>query len=127
MIPRALTIAGSDSGGGAGIQADLKTFAALGVWGTSAITSVTVQNTEGVHGVSDVPADIVAAQVGAVADDIGVDAAKTGMLSSAAIVDAVADAVAASSIRTLVASDRGLGLCTNQDLRGRCCGEPGYR
>ena len=68
----------------------------------SAITSITVQNTEGVHGVSDVPADIVAAQVRAVADDIGVDAAKTGMLSSAAIVEAVADAVAASSIRMLV-------------------------
>ena len=100
--PRALTIAGSDSGGGAGIQADLATFAALGVWGMSAITSITVQNTQGVHGVSDVPADVVAAQVRAVADDIGVDAAKTGMLSSAAIVEAVADAVAASNIGTLV-------------------------
>jgi len=100
--PRALTIAGSDSGGGAGIQADLATFAALGVWGMSAITSITVQNTEGVHGVSDVPADVVAAQVRAVADDIGVDAAKTGMLSSAAIVEAVADAVAASGVRSLV-------------------------
>src|SRR5437879_12139486 len=87
-VPRALTIAGSDSGGGAGIQADLKTFAVLGVWGMSAITSVTVQNTEGVAGVSDVPAEIVAAQIRAVAADIGVDAAKTGMLSSAPIVEA---------------------------------------
>ena len=101
-MARALTIAGSDSGGGAGIQADLKTFAALGVWGTSAITSITVQNTRGVTGVSDVPADIVAAQVRAVADDIGVDAAKTGMLSRAEIVLAVADEVAAGGVPNLV-------------------------
>src|SRR5204863_5870383 len=93
--PRALTIAGSDSGGGAGIQADLKTFAVLGVWGTSAVTSVTVQNTLGVSEVSDVPAAVVGAQVRAVAGDIGVDAAKTGMLSSAEIVTAVADAIEA--------------------------------
>jgi hydroxymethylpyrimidine/phosphomethylpyrimidine kinase len=92
-VPRALTIAGSDSGGGAGIQADLKTFAVLGVWGMSAVTSITVQNTKGVTGVSDVPADIVAAQILAVATDIGVDAAKTGMLSSSEIVEAVADAI----------------------------------
>ena len=92
-VPRALTIAGSDSGGGAGIQADLKTFAVLGVWGMSAVTSITVQNTKGVTGVSDVPADVVAAQILAVATDIGVDAAKTGMLSSSEIVEAVADAI----------------------------------
>jgi hydroxymethylpyrimidine/phosphomethylpyrimidine kinase len=92
-VPRALTIAGSDSGGGAGIQADLKTFAVLGVWGMSAVTSITVQNTKGVTAVSDVPADVVAAQILAVATDIGVDAAKTGMLSSAEIVEAVADAI----------------------------------
>ena len=101
-VPRALTIAGSDSGGGAGIQADLKTFAVLGVWGMSAVTSVTVQNTVGVSGVSDVPPDIVAAQIRAVASDIGVDAAKTGMLSSAEIVDAVAGAVQEMQIRPLV-------------------------
>ncbi|HXY71474.1 MAG TPA: bifunctional hydroxymethylpyrimidine kinase/phosphomethylpyrimidine kinase, partial [Actinomycetota bacterium] len=71
-VPRALTIAGSDSGGGAGIQADLKTFAALGVWGTSAITSITVQNTRGVSGVADVLPETVAAQIRAVAEDIGV-------------------------------------------------------
>jgi hydroxymethylpyrimidine/phosphomethylpyrimidine kinase len=100
--PRALTIAGSDSGGGAGIQADLKTFAVLGVWGMSAITSVTVQTTEGVTDVADVPAAVVAAQVRAVAADIGVDAAKTGMLSNAGIVRAVAVAVAGSGIRNLV-------------------------
>src|SRR5687767_13426948 len=68
-VRRALTIAGSDSGGGAGIQADLKTFAVLGVWGMSAVTSITVQNTKGVTGVSDVPADVVAAQILAVAGD----------------------------------------------------------
>jgi hydroxymethylpyrimidine/phosphomethylpyrimidine kinase len=101
-LPRAITIAGSDSGGGAGIQADLKTFAVLGVWGTSAITSVTVQNTLGVRAVSDVPPDVVAQQIEAVATDIGVDAAKTGMLSSGAIIEAVAEAVAALSIPNLV-------------------------
>jgi hydroxymethylpyrimidine/phosphomethylpyrimidine kinase len=91
-IPRAITIAGSDSGGGAGIQADLKTFAMLGVWGTTAITSVTVQNTLGVTEVTDVPADIVGAQIRSVVSDIGVDAGKTGMLSSPAIIAAVAEA-----------------------------------
>jgi hydroxymethylpyrimidine/phosphomethylpyrimidine kinase len=100
--PRALTIAGSDSGGGAGIQADLKVFAVLGVWGMSAITSVTVQNTKGVTGVADVPPDVVSAQIRSVAGDIGVDAAKTGMLSSAAIVEAVADAIEEAGIRNLV-------------------------
>ena len=102
VIPRALTIAGSDSGGGAGIQADLKTFAVLGVWGMSALTSVTVQNTEGVTEVSDVPSGVVAAQIRAIALDIGVDAAKTGMLSSADIIEAVADAVEEMGIRNLV-------------------------
>jgi hydroxymethylpyrimidine/phosphomethylpyrimidine kinase len=100
--PRALTIAGSDSGGGAGIQADLKTFAVLGVWGMSAVTSITVQNTKGVTGVSDVPAEVVAAQIRAVAGDIGVDAAKTGMLSSAEIVEAVADAIEETGVPNLV-------------------------
>jgi hydroxymethylpyrimidine/phosphomethylpyrimidine kinase len=101
-VPRALTIAGSDSGGGAGIQADLKTFAVLGVWGMSAVTSVTVQNTHGVTGVSDVAAEMVAARIRAVATDIGVDAAKTGMLSSAEIVEAVAAAVEETAIPNLV-------------------------
>lgn len=92
-VPRALTIAGSDSGGGAGIQQDLKTFQALGVWGMSAVTSITVQNTLGVTGVHDVPPELVEAQIRAVATDIGVDAAKTGMLSTAAIVEAVARSI----------------------------------
>jgi hydroxymethylpyrimidine/phosphomethylpyrimidine kinase len=100
--PRVLTVAGSDSGGGAGIQADLKTFAVLGVWGMSAVTSITVQNTEGVSAVADVAAETVAAQVRAVVTDIGVDAAKTGMLSSAGIAEAVADALEEASISNLV-------------------------
>jgi hydroxymethylpyrimidine/phosphomethylpyrimidine kinase len=86
----ALTIAGSDSGGGAGIQADLKTFAAHGVFGTSAITAITAQNTLGVTAWEAVAADLVIAQIEAVAGDIGADAVKTGMLANAAIVEAVA-------------------------------------
>lgn len=88
--PRALTVAGSDSGGGAGIQADLKTFAAFGVYGTSAITAVTAQNTVGVTRVEVLPVEMVGAQIDAVISDIGTDAVKTGMLASAAIVRAVA-------------------------------------
>lgn len=89
----ALTIAGSDSGAGAGIQADLKTFAAHGVYGTSAITAVTAQNTLGVTMFEAVSADLVTAQIEAVVSDIGAHAAKTGMLANAAIVEAVAAAV----------------------------------
>ena len=89
----ALTIAGSDSGGGAGIQADLKTFAALGVYGTSAITAVTAQNTIGVTAAFPLPADLVTAQIEAVASDIAIHATKTGMLATAAIVEAVAAAI----------------------------------
>jgi hydroxymethylpyrimidine/phosphomethylpyrimidine kinase len=90
----ALTIAGSDSGGGAGIQADIKTFAAHGVFGTSAITAVTAQNTMGVTDWLAMPADLVTAQIEAVAGDIGADAVKIGMLANRAIVEAVAAAVA---------------------------------
>jgi hydroxymethylpyrimidine/phosphomethylpyrimidine kinase len=89
----ALTIAGSDSGGGAGIQADLKTFAAHGVYGTSAIAAVTAQNTLGVASFLALPSDLIVAQMEAVASDIGVDATKTGMLAGAAIVEAVAAAI----------------------------------
>jgi hydroxymethylpyrimidine/phosphomethylpyrimidine kinase len=92
--PRALTIAGSDSGGGAGIQADLKTFAALGVYGASAITALTAQNTVAVTRVEEASPAMVTAQIDAVLDDLGADAIKTGMLASAAIVGAVADALA---------------------------------
>ena len=89
-VPRCLTIAGSDSGGGAGIQADLKAFAAAGCHGMSAIVALTAQNTVGVTGVFEVPPEFVRAQLEAVFSDIGVDAAKTGMLFSAPIVETVA-------------------------------------
>ena len=89
----ALTIAGSDSGAGAGIQADLKTFAAHGIYGMTAITAITAQNTRGVAAVHALPPELVRAQIEAVVSDIGVDAAKTGMLATASIVDAVASAV----------------------------------
>ncbi len=98
----ALTIAGSDSGGGAGIQADLKTFEARGVFGASAITAVTAQNTVGVRGVFELPPEFVALQIDAVLDDIGADAAKTGMLASASIVEAVADRLEAHGVSNLV-------------------------
>jgi hydroxymethylpyrimidine/phosphomethylpyrimidine kinase len=98
----ALTIAGSDSGAGAGIQADLKTFAAHGVYGTSAITAVTAQNTLGVTCFEALSADLVTAQIEVVASDIGVHAAKTGMLANAAIVEAVAAAVEEMEIPLLV-------------------------
>ena len=93
-IPCVLSIAGSDSGGGAGIQADLKTFAAHRVYGTSAITAVTAQNTLGVTAWEALPADLVTAQIEAIAGDIGADAVKIGMLGNAAIVEAVAAAIA---------------------------------
>lgn len=92
-IPIALTIAGSDSGGGAGIQADLKTFHAFGCFGTSAITAVTVQNTRGVSGVHAIPVDVVRAQVRAVAEDLPPAACKTGMLATAELVRAVAESI----------------------------------
>src|SRR6476469_801536 len=92
-MPTALTIAGSDSGGGAGIQADLKTFAAHGVYGTSAITALTAQNTIGVQGVHVVPDDLVTAQIETIVSDLGCDAVKTGMLANSTIVEAVAAAI----------------------------------
>jgi hydroxymethylpyrimidine/phosphomethylpyrimidine kinase len=101
-VPRALTIAGSDSGGGAGIQADLKTFQALGVWGMSAVTAVTVQNTKGVEGYEELSPRVVGDQVRAVVTDIGVDAAKTGMLASRPIIEAVAEALTELRVPNLV-------------------------
>jgi hydroxymethylpyrimidine/phosphomethylpyrimidine kinase len=100
--PVALTIAGSDSGGGAGIQADLKTFTALGVFGTSAITALTAQNTQGVRGILPVPPDFVVAQVDAVLDDLPVTAVKTGMLATADIVAAIARLAEAGRLPRLV-------------------------
>ncbi len=101
-LPVALTIAGSDSGGGAGIQADLKTFAALGVYGTSAITAVTAQNTLGVAEIIELPPGLVLAQIEAVMLDISAQAAKTGMLSSAEIIDVVSTAIERHNLRNLV-------------------------
>ena len=88
---RVLTIAGSDSGGGAGIQADMRTFAMLGIHGLVAVTAVTVQNSLGVNGFHKIPLDVIAGQIEAVASDIGLQAAKTGMLASSEIIDTVAD------------------------------------
>src|SRR3982750_1301252 len=99
--PAALTIAGSDSGGGAGIQADLKTFAAHGVYGTSAITALTAQNTIGVEGIHVVPDDFVTLQIEAIVSDLGCDAVKTGMLANATIVEVVAAAVEALELPNL--------------------------
>ena len=101
-IPRALTIAGSDSGGGAGIQADLKTFSAFRVFGMSVITAVTAQNSVGVQGVENLPPAFVARQLHSVLEDFGADAAKSGMLSTAPIIDAVASALAGRPIDKLV-------------------------
>jgi hydroxymethylpyrimidine/phosphomethylpyrimidine kinase len=100
--PTALTIAGSDSGGGAGAQADLKTFLACRVHGLSAITAVTVQNSLGVTGFHEIPPQVVADQIESVASDIGVDAAKTGMLASAEIMAAVAEVVSRLRITPFV-------------------------
>ncbi len=100
--PRVLTIAGSDSGGGAGIQADLKTFAALGCYGMSAITAVTAQNTQGVRAVQALTPDMLRAQIDAVVQDIGVDAVKIGMLHSAPLALVVAQAIAAYRLRPVV-------------------------
>jgi hydroxymethylpyrimidine/phosphomethylpyrimidine kinase len=101
-MKRALTIAGSDSGGGAGIQADLKTFAAHGVYGTSAITALTAQNSLGVQGVLDISAEFVALQIDSVAADIGADAVKIGMLSNPEIIAAVAAKIAELALGPVV-------------------------
>jgi hypothetical protein len=90
-IPIAMTIAGSDSGGGAGIQADLKTFSALGVYGASVITALTAQNTQGVTGIHDTPPDFITAQLDAVFDDLDVKAVKIGMVSRTDAITAIAD------------------------------------
>ena len=102
MVPRALTIAGSDSGGGAGVQADLKAFAAAGCFGTSAIVALTAQNTTGVTAVHEVPPAFVRSQLEAVLGDIGADAAKTGMLFSRPVIEAVADVLGAHRLPLVV-------------------------
>src|SRR3954464_7191789 len=102
LTPRALTIATSDSGGGAGIQADLKAFAAFGCHGTSALVALTAQNTVGVTAIHELPPELVVAQLQAVFDDIGVDAAKTGMLFSAKLIDTVAGFLANQPVPLVV-------------------------
>ena len=101
-LPVALTIAGSDSGAGAGIQADMKTFAALGVYGLTVITAITAQNTVGVRAVQEIDSDIITAQLDAVAEDFSIGALKTGMLSSAAIIGSVADGIVRHQLHPLV-------------------------
>lgn len=101
-MKKALTIAGSDSGGGAGIQADLKTFAAFGVYGTSAITAVTAQNTQGVEGIFELSPEFVAKQIDIVMVDIGADVWKTGMLANAEIIDIVAQQAKYYKIKSLI-------------------------
>lgn len=100
--PRVLSIAGSDSGGGAGIQADLKTFSALGCYGMTAITAITAQNTQGVRAIHGVPPDILQAQIEAVVEDIGVDAVKIGMLHSPEVVRVVAQAIRRYGLQQVV-------------------------
>ena len=102
MTAIALTIAGSDSSGGAGIQADLKTFSALGVYGASAITALTAQNTQGVTGIHDVPPDFIVAQIDAVFADLKVDAVKIGMLSQSAAIVAIAKALDRHKAKNIV-------------------------
>src|SRR6266446_7175800 len=102
MTAVALTVAGSDSSGGAGIQADLKTFAAFAVFGTSAITAITAQNTRGVSAIANLDPAFVAAQIDAVADDFTIAAAKTGMLSRTEIISAVADRIRIGKIPKVV-------------------------
>jgi hydroxymethylpyrimidine/phosphomethylpyrimidine kinase len=97
-----MTVAGSDSGGGAGVQADLKTFAAFGVYGTSVVVAITAQNTRGVFAIAEVPEEVVAIQIDVTLEDIGASAVKTGMLSSASIVETVADRLEAWGLPLVV-------------------------
>src|SRR3954469_1071976 len=101
-VPRCLTIATSDSGGGAGIQADLKAFAAAGVHGSSVLVALTAQNTVGVTAVHELPSEFVVAELEAVFEDIGADAAKTGMLFSRRLIETVADFLAEHSVPLVV-------------------------
>lgn len=121
----ALTIAGSDPSGGAGIQADLKTFAAFGVYGTSAITAITVQNTMGVEGIATLSADLVTAQIETLAGDFTIDATKIGMLATSAIVEAVAAAIAELELPLVVldpvlVSSSGDRLLDDEGIQALC-------
>ena len=120
-VPRALTIASSDSGGGAGIQADLKAFAAAGCHGSTVLVALTAQNTTAVTAVHELPPEFVRAQLEAVFDDIGVDAAKTGMLFSRPLIETVADFLAAGACRSSSTRSwsraRGHGSCRTTPSR----------
>lgn len=116
--PVALSIAGSDSGGGAGIQADLRTFQSIGVHGATAVTAITAQNSVGVRAVEEASARIVAAQIDAVAEDLGVDAAKTGMLANASVVRAVADRVRRWDIAPVLVVDPVIAASSGDPLLG---------
>ena len=122
-VPVALTIAGSDSSGGAGIQADLKTFAALGVYGVCVITALTAQNSKGVFAVHDAPPDVVAAQLDAVFSDVDVAAVKIGMLANAAITEAVAAALVRHRASNVVL-DPVMAASTGTDLLGAAAMAP---
>jgi hydroxymethylpyrimidine/phosphomethylpyrimidine kinase len=124
-MPTALTIAGSDSSGGAGIQADLKTFAAFGLYGACAITAVTAQSTKGIEATLALPADLVTAQIEAVAGDLPISATKVGMLANAAIVEAVAAAIAELDLPLVVVdpvlvSSSGDALLDEDGVRALC-------
>lgn len=121
--PKALTIAGSDSGGGAGIQADLKTFAAFGVYGTTVITAVTAQNTLGVRAIQEIDLSVIAGQIDAVMSDIGADAVKTGMLSSAEIIETVASGIRRHGIKNLVVDPVMVAASGDRLLREDAIGE----
>ncbi len=116
-VYRAMTIAGSDSGGGAGIQADLKTFAALGVFGTSAITTITAQNTVSVTNVLEMPESLIEDQIDAIVTDIGTDAVKTGMLSSYAIIETVAERLSHHNLTPVVIDPVMVATSGNRLLR----------
>ncbi len=120
-IPRVLTIAGSDSGGGAGIQADLKTMTVLGAYGMSVITSITAQNTVAVTGIYDLAPEAVARQLDAVLSDIGADAVKTGMLSSAAIIEVVAAGLERHAVKNIVIDPVMLAKSGDALLREDAC------
>src|SRR6185369_6743305 len=102
MTAIAVTIEGSDSGGGSGIQADVKTFSALGVYGASVIAALTAQNTKGVTGIHDVPSAFVTAQIDSVFSDLKIDAVKIGMLSNAGVIEAVAEGFARHKAKKIV-------------------------
>ena len=119
-INKALTIAGSDSGAGAGIQADLKTFAALGVYGTSVITAITAQNTVKVTKIFELSTELVAAQIDAVMQDIGAQALKTGMLANAAIIEVTAAKIRHYDLKNLVVDPVMVAKSGDLLLRTRC-------